>query len=113
MTPTLNTCTGGNTAVTPPFEGSVGGVGALLNSQKRAKMKASVLFFDKKTTDSSPNIELLTIAEVAEALKISESTVRRWQQQRLIPFLKIGGSVRFSKSDLEMYLEEKRVASIV
>jgi excisionase family DNA binding protein len=51
-------------------------------------------------TNSSQTMELLTIAGVAEFLKISKSTARRLQQQRLIPFFKVGGSVRFSKSDL-------------
>jgi excisionase family DNA binding protein len=57
-------------------------------------------------------MELLTIAEVAEFLKISESTVRRLQQRRLIPFFKVGGSVRFTKSDLVSYLEKQRVETV-
>jgi excisionase family DNA binding protein len=63
-------------------------------------------------TDSSQTMELLTIAGVAEFLKISKSTARRLQQQRLIPFFKVGGSVRFSKSDLVSYLEKQRVETI-
>ena len=63
-------------------------------------------------TDSSQTMELLTIAGVAEFLKISESTVRRLQQRRLIPFFKVGGSVRFAKSDLVSYLEKQRVEII-
>lgn len=55
---------------------------------------------------------LLTIAEVAEFLKISESTVRRLQQQRFIPFFKVGGTVRFAKDDLMLYLKKKRVEAI-
>jgi hypothetical protein len=45
-------------------------------------------------TDSSQTMELLTIAGVAEFLKISKSTVRRLQQQRLIPFFKPNASGR-------------------
>ena len=63
-------------------------------------------------TNSSQTMELLTIAGVAEFLKISKSTVRRLQQQRLIPFFKVGGSVRFTKSDLVSYLEKQRVETI-
>jgi excisionase family DNA binding protein len=63
-------------------------------------------------TDSSQTMELLTIAGVAEFLKISESTVRRLQQRRLIPFFKVGGSIRFTKSDLVSYLEQQRVETI-
>jgi excisionase family DNA binding protein len=57
-------------------------------------------------------MELLTIAGVAEFLKISKSTVRSLQQRRLIPFSKVGGSVRFTKSDLVSYLEKQRVETI-
>jgi excisionase family DNA binding protein len=62
--------------------------------------------------DSDPTIELLTIPQVAELLKISVPSVRRLQQRRLIPFFKVGGSVRFTRSDIASYLEKKRVEAI-
>ena len=65
------------------------------------------------SVDSYPALELLTLTEVAKLFKISVSGVRRLQQQRLIPFIKIGGSVRFAKSDLVSYIERERVESIV
>jgi len=64
------------------------------------------------SADFDPTIELLTIAEVARLLKISIPTVRRLQQRRLIPFFKVGGSVRFTRSDIVSYLEKKRVETI-
>jgi len=64
------------------------------------------------STDFDPTIELLTVAEVAELLKISIPGVRRLQQRRLIAFFKIGGSVRFTKSDITSYLERRRVKTI-
>jgi len=64
------------------------------------------------SVDSTPTLEILTIDEVVKLFKISESGVRRLQQQRCIPFLKIGGSVRFTKSDLVSYLQSARVESI-
>lgn len=54
-------------------------------------------------------IELLTIEEVAEILKISATGVRRLQQRRSIPFVKVGASIRFFKHDLVAYLERMRV----
>jgi excisionase family DNA binding protein len=57
-------------------------------------------------------LELLTIAEVAKWLKISASGVRRLQQGRHLPFIKVGGSVRFSRRDIASYLETRRVGSI-
>lgn len=62
--------------------------------------------------DADSTIGLLTAPEVAELLKISVPTLRRLQRQRLIPFIKVGGSVRFSRSDIAEYLREQRVMSI-
>jgi excisionase family DNA binding protein len=63
-------------------------------------------------TGFDPASELLTIAEVAKLFKISVSSVRRLQQQRRIPFIKIGGSVRFVRDDIVSYVERERVESI-
>jgi excisionase family DNA binding protein len=64
------------------------------------------------SVDFTPTLELLTLYEVAKLFKISVSGVRRLQQQRRIPFIKIGGSVRFAKSDIVSYVERGRVESI-
>ena len=60
--------------------------------------------------DSS--VQLLDVNEAAEFLKISVPTTRRLQRQREISFIKVGGCVRFAKSDLVGYLKRKRVAAI-
>jgi excisionase family DNA binding protein len=60
----------------------------------------------------SADFEMLTIAEVAEMLKISIPSVRRLQQQRQIPFYKVGGSVRFFKSDIAIYLQGRRIDAV-
>ena len=62
--------------------------------------------------DAVPSPGLLTISEVAELLKLSVSTVRRLQRQRKIPFVRVGRSVRFARSDLAAYLEKRRVGAI-
>ena len=62
--------------------------------------------------DAATASQLLTIPEVAALLKVSEPTVRRLQQQRNLPFIKVGGSVRFVRSDLDSYLDKRRVRSI-
>ncbi len=62
--------------------------------------------------DAVPSSGLLTISDVAELLRLSVSTVRRLQRQRNIPFVKVGGSVRFAKSDLAAYLKRRRVGAI-
>jgi excisionase family DNA binding protein len=63
-------------------------------------------------TDTNSTVELLTIAELAELLKISVTGVRRLQQARQLPFIKVGGSVRFSRNDIIAYLKRQRVESV-
>ena len=62
--------------------------------------------------DADPTLGLLTVPEVADLLKISVPTLRRLQRQRQIPFIKVGGCVRFSASDVASYLLRRRVMSI-
>jgi excisionase family DNA binding protein len=62
--------------------------------------------------EPDPQLGLLTLAEVAELLRISVPTVRRLQQQRKMPFVKVGGRIRFIRSDVASYLEKRRVGSI-
>jgi excisionase family DNA binding protein len=63
-------------------------------------------------TDSNQPAELLTVAEVAELLKISASSVRRLQSDRKIPFVKVRGSVRFAQEDIVSYIARCRVEAI-
>ncbi len=58
------------------------------------------------------SLTLLTIPEVAKFLRISSTGVRRLQERRIIPFIKVGGSVRFLKEDILSYLRRQRVESI-
>jgi excisionase family DNA binding protein len=62
--------------------------------------------------EPDPQLGLLTLTEVAELLRISVPTVRRLQQQRKMPFVKVGGRIRFIRSDVASYLEKRRVRSI-
>jgi excisionase family DNA binding protein len=47
---------------------------------------------------------LLTIAEVAEAVKLSEQTIRRYVLQRTIPFHKVIKAIRFRPSEIEAWV---------
>jgi excisionase family DNA binding protein len=55
---------------------------------------------------------LLTVADAAKLLKISETGMRRLQQRRAVPFMRVGGSVRFARTDLLAYLAKHRVESV-
>ena len=50
--------------------------------------------------------EFLTVAEVAELLKLNQQTVRNWIDQGSLPALKVGRRVRIRRSDLERVLDE-------
>ena len=71
-----------------------------------------LLFDNKMPVDSNSTTELLTVREVATLLNISEPGVRRLMDKRLVPFFKIGGCIRFEKSDVLSYLQDNRVEAI-
>jgi excisionase family DNA binding protein len=62
--------------------------------------------------DADPIEGLLTIPDVAALLTVSIATVRRLQQQRKLPFIKVGGSIRFERSDITSYVATRRVRAI-
>jgi excisionase family DNA binding protein len=47
----------------------------------------------------------LTVAEVAELLKLNQQTVRNWIDQGSLPALRVGRRVRIKRSDLDKVLE--------
>jgi excisionase family DNA binding protein len=49
--------------------------------------------------------EFLTVAEVAETLKLNQQTVRNWIDQGSLPALRVGRRVRIKRSDFERVLE--------
>jgi excisionase family DNA binding protein len=48
----------------------------------------------------------LTVAEVAEVLKLNQQTVRNWIDQGTLPALRVGRRVRIKRSDFERILSE-------
>ncbi len=53
--------------------------------------------------------KFLTAKEVAEMLGIAQSTVYKLKKQGL-PYLKIGGSIKFDKKDLMEWIEKCKVS---
>jgi excisionase family DNA binding protein len=54
------------------------------------------------------NIELLTLAEAAHALRLGESTLRGWRLRGRYPdlFVRVGGRVLVRRCDLEALIEQ-------
>jgi excisionase family DNA binding protein len=55
--------------------------------------------------DGSDFEEFLTVAEVAETLKLNQQTVRNWIDQGSLPALRVGRRVRIRRSDFERLIE--------
>ena len=51
-----------------------------------------------------PDIELLTLVEVAIILRVSTRTVTRFIQRRTLPAYKVGGQWRIHKNDLLKFI---------
>lgn len=61
-------------------------------------------------TNSSDG-EILTIKEVADYLKVTERTIYRLAGAKTIPAFKVGGTWRFSRSDIESWIKQQSAGS--
>lgn len=55
-------------------------------------------------------MKLLTIDDVAELFKTSKSTIYRWVHKRKIPFVKLGGKLRFNENDIQEFIKQNSVS---
>jgi excisionase family DNA binding protein len=55
---------------------------------------------------TDPEDSFLTVADVAEMLKLNQQTVRNWIDQGSLPAVRVGRRVRIKRSDFERVLEE-------
>jgi excisionase family DNA binding protein len=53
---------------------------------------------------------LLNVGDVSKMLNIAKSTLYNYIRNNQIPHIKIGGIILFSKSDLLLWLDTKKVA---
>ena len=55
--------------------------------------------------------KLLTIADVAEMLRVSPKTIYNWAYRNLIPRIKLGrGLLRFRRADILLWIEAGAVS---
>jgi len=52
--------------------------------------------------------EILTIKDVAKYLKLAEKTAYRLAAEGKFPGFKVGGSWRFKKEDIEMWIQKQK-----
>lgn len=55
---------------------------------------------------------LITPNELSKLLKISKSSVYRLVDTRTLTFYKVGGNLRFSRKDIESYLNVSKIEPI-
>ena len=66
-----------------------------------------------KTMPSSPaDNAIMTIGEVADYLKVTERTIYRLAGAKQIPAFKVGGSWRFSKADIDRWIQRQTAETI-
>ena len=67
---------------------------------------------DSSQSQSAPSDELLTVAEVAEYLKVNQQTVRNWLDRRELASVRVGSRrVRIRRSDLDEFLKREEAAA--
>ena len=59
---------------------------------------------------AEPEESFLTVAEVADMLKLNQQTVRNWIDQGSLPALRVGRRVRIKRSDFERVLAQSYTA---
>ncbi len=63
---------------------------------------------DPETDFSIPTSRLLTVADVAECLRVNAKTVRRWIATGELPAYKVGRQWRVAEEDLWAFLAKHR-----
>lgn len=66
-------------------------------NQEPERVKNGGQFFEK----------LMSVEEVADALRVAPQTLRNWVALRRVPFIRIGGKTRFRWKSVEAWLERK------
>ncbi len=56
--------------------------------------------------------EILTIHDAAKYLKVTERTIYRLAASKQIPCFKVGGAWRFSKADIESWIEKQTLTKV-
>lgn len=54
-----------------------------------------------------PELEVMTLPEVAACLKVTERTIYRLAGAKKIPAFKVGGVWRFRKADIEAWINSQ------
>lgn len=56
----------------------------------------------------TPHQARFTVADLAVYLQVSQETVRGWLKRDAVPFYRIGGQIRFSKSEIDRWVSNSK-----
>ena len=62
---------------------------------------------------TEPVKEVLSVAQAAQYLSVSEYTLREWVRMKKVPHSKPNGQIRFKKSKLDRWLDRNEIASSI
>lgn len=65
----------------------------------------------KTMPSSSADNVIMTIGEVADYLKVTERTIYRLAGAKQIPAFKVGGSWRFSRVDIDRWIQQQSTSA--
>ena len=60
---------------------------------------------------AKPQLDILTVTEVAEYLKVAERTIYRLAAAKKIPAFKVGGAWRFSRAEIDEWIRHQSTSS--
>jgi excisionase family DNA binding protein len=64
---------------------------------------------EEEAKNENASIEYLTVEEVAKLFQVSTTTVHKWKNDGILPFIKIKSRVRFEKSAvINLFKSQKR-----
>lgn len=66
----------------------------------------------KTMPSSTADNAIMTIGEVADYLKVTERTIYRLAGAKQIPAFKVGGSWRFSKADIDRWIQQQSASAL-
>ena len=56
-------------------------------------------------------VEIFTLDKIAKYLKVGKHTIYRLVAEKKIPAFKVGGAWRFTRADIDHWIEQQRTAS--
>jgi len=62
---------------------------------------------------AKPEPAILTLAEVAQYLKVAERTIYRLAGGKKLPAFKVGGTWRFSKAEIDRWINRQSESEVV